>query len=384
MLGWVAGQIHIRVEGGALERLLNDCRKKQIPLAKIVPTELGFEGWIPTRRYTDLQHLVEKRQCRLEMLEQTRPLVNFDFLSKRWGLVAGPVILLCIIAGANNLVWAVRFDGLNVLQQQQVRQELYEQGIFEGAWMDKEDLEQAHNNMMQKGEYGWLTLNFYRGRLVVEKSDRIPAPFIEQEQVSDIVSIADGIITDINVRSGDILCLLGQQIAKGQLLVSGQYADRDGRMFSTQSKGEIFVQTKVEYQAEQPLEQTVLVPEKAVTSNRFLLAFGRRFALGKIHSPSKDDIVKTVKKPLLILGFALPATIEQQQIVHTKQQTVTFTQQQALELAKLSCRKQLEQDFPQAVIETESMQFGVENGTVKIKMEFIANVQAGKEVLGTE
>ena len=384
MLGWVAGQIHVRVEGGAPECLLNDCREKQIPLANIVPTELGFEGWIPTRRYNALNHLAQKRQCKLEILQQKAPLVNFNFLSKRWGLVIGPVILLCIIAGSNNLVWAVRFDGLNVLQQQQVRQELYEQGIFEGAWMDKERLEQAHTNMMKKGEYGWLTLNFYRGRLVVEKSDRIPAPMIEEEQVSDIVSIADGTITEINVRSGDILCLLGQQIAKGQLLVSGQYSDRDGRVFSTQSKGEIYVQTKVEYQAEQPLEQTVSLPDQTVTSNRFLLAFGQRFALGKIAPPAKGDVVKTIKKPLSILGFAFPATIEQQQIVHTKQQTVTLTQQQALELAKLSCRKQLEQDFPQSVIETEAIQSWVDGDVVKVKIEFVANVQAAKEVVGTE
>ena len=88
--------------------------------------------------------------------------------------------------------------------------------------------------------------------MVIEKSDQLEQPLVEAKDTSDLVSMVDGTITEIQVTGGDILCLVGQQIAKEQLLVSGNYLSQEGKAIHTRSKGKIYAQTKQTYHAQQP------------------------------------------------------------------------------------------------------------------------------------
>lgn len=380
MLGFLAGQIYFRAEGGTPEQLLNQCREKGIPLSDIKGVELGFEAKVPTRNYAALCKLAEKKQCHIFQLKQTKAVAPPRLFVMRPGLVVGPLLLLCIIAFSGNIIWAVRFDGVELPDVQSIRQQLYGQGIYEGAWMDEQKLQQVHQTLMQQGQYGWLALNFYRGRLVIEKSDQLEQPLVEAKDTSDLVSMVDGTITEIQVTGGDILCLVGQQIAKEQLLVSGNYLSQEGKAIHTRSKGKIYAQTKQTYHAQQPLQQEVEIPSSHTHTNVFMHFLGQRFSLGKIYKPTEQEQVTIRYSPLTILGFALPVTVERQQLMQAQQQSITLTQQQALELAKLSCRQQLEQDFPNCIVQAEGIQWEVKDGAIHLTMEFTAVVQAAKEV----
>ena len=190
-------------------------------------------------------------------------------------------------------------------------------------------------------------------------------------------------ITEVKVTSGDILCFTGQQIAKGQLLVSGRYTDRDGKVLTTRSQGEIYAQVQCSYQATQPLEQTVQLAHSTEIQNTAVIAFGKRILLNTPNTTATDQI-KEIQLPLTLFGFALPATLERQQITHTQPQTVTFTRQQALELAKMSCRNQLEREYPSALVQTEAVQTQVQEDGLVVNMTFTAIVQAGTETTVAE
>lgn len=384
MFGWLTGKIWFRAIGANTEQFLSVCIQKNLPIAEVTPIELGFEGWIPTRNYTTFCQIAEKNQCEIVVLQHKKGMARKSLFANRMGMIIGIFLMLFLIALSGNMIWAVRFDGFNILEQQQIRSQLYQNGICEGAWINREKLQQAHQLLMEQGEFGWLTLNFYRGRLVVEGSTEIQKPQIEGSAVSDLVSSADGMIVQINVTKGDILCFPGQQVVEGQLLVSGNYQDREGNVLQTRSKGEVYVRTNVTYYAEQPLEQSAIVAQRILHTNYFVNLLGQRFPLGKVYKATQNDVSKVSYSPFTILGFALPATLEKQQIVQTKQEQSTLTQQQAIELAKLNCRQQLEQEFPQAIIETEAVQWQLENGILKLKMEFNGLVQAAKEIPKTE
>ena len=373
----LTGKIYFHAQGAAPEKLLNECRRRQLPLSHLQAAEIGFTGCIAERYYAAFVQTAQKCGCEITVQTYKKPLLSADFFTKRWGRVCGVLLMLWVIAGCNRMVWAIRFDGLNIVQQQEIRRQLHENGICEGAWVDQQTLAAAHSAIMQQGDYGWLTLNFYRGRLIVEKSDEEKAPAIEESRPSDIYSAVDGVITEMKVTSGDVLCFQGQQIAKGQLLVSGRYTDRDGKVITAPSKGEIYAQVKCSYQASQPLEQTVQLAQSTEMQNTALFAFGKRIPLFSTESTVPTDIVKQSQVPLQIFGFALPATLERTQVTHTQNQTVTLTHQQAAELAKMSCRNQLEQDFPSALVQAEATQMQVEEGVVTLNVTFTAVVQAG-------
>ncbi len=380
MLGWLLGRVRFRAEGGDAERLLTACAGQGIPVSGVRATALGFTAWTPARCYRRLRPLARRSHTRVRLAKKQGLCFVLLRWRGRWGLVLGPLVLAAVLAFSGNVVWAIRFDGVPAAQQIQLRSQLLQAGIWEGAWLRPDSLDAARQELLaQNEEYSWLTLNFYRGRLVVEASQLRPAPELPQGQSCDLVSVADGVVLEVNIQSGQPLCSPGQTVAKGQQLAAGRYQDRDGRLFKVQSAGEVMAQVTFRCQAQQPMETTVALPQSGGRSGRRLLVLGQTIPLGPQPQAGPEEQASVTSRPLTILGFALPATLEETWVTGSVQQTVTFTEEQALELAKLACREQLLQQLPGAEIQSERVYSRLEQGKLQVEMELVAVAQIAQQ-----
>lgn len=380
MLGWLLGRVRFRAEGGDAEKLLTACAGQGIPVSGVRATALGFTAWTPARCYHRLRPLARRSHTRVRLAKKQGLCFVLLRWRGRWGLVLGPLVLAAVLAFSGNVVWAIRFDGLPAAQQIQLRSQLLQAGIWEGAWLRPDSLDAARQELLaQNEEYSWLTLNFYRGRLVVEASQLRPAPELPQGQSCDLVSVADGVVLEVNIQSGQPLCSPGQTVAKGQQLAAGRYQDRDGRLFEVQSAGEVMAQVTFRCQAQQPMETTVALPQSGGRRGRRLLVLGQTIPLGPQPQAGPEEQASVTSRPLTILGFALPATLEETWVTGSVQQTVTFTEEQALELAKLACREQLLQQLPGAEIQSERVYSRLEQGKLQVEMELVAVAQIAQQ-----
>lgn len=380
MLGWLLGRVRFRAEGGDAEKLLTACAGQGIPVSGVRATALGFTAWTPARCYHRLRPLARRSHTRVRLAKKQGLCFVLLRWRGRWGLVLGPLVLAAVLAFSGNVVWAIRFDGLPAAQQIQLRSQLLQAGIWEGAWLRPDSLDAARQELLaQNEEYSWLTLNFYRGRLVVEASQLRPAPELPQGRSCDLVSVADGVVLEVNIQSGQPLCSPGQTVAKGQQLAAGRYQDRDGRLFEVQSAGEVMAQVTFRCQAQQPMETTVALPQSGGRRGRRLLVLGQTIPLGPQPQAGPEEQASVTSRPLTILGFALPATLEETWVTGSVQQTVTFTEEQALELAKLACREQLLQQLPGAEIQSERVYSRLEQGKLQVEMELVAVTQIAQQ-----
>lgn len=380
MLGWLLGRVRFRAEGGDAEKLLTACAGQGIPVSGVRATALGFTAWTPARCYHRLRPLARRSHTRVRLAKKQGLCFVLLRWRGRWGLVLGPLVLAAVLAFSGNVVWAIRFDGLPAAQQIQLRSQLLQAGIWEGAWLRPDSLDAARQELLaQNEEYSWLTLNFYRGRLVVEASQLRPAPELPQGRSCDLVSAADGVVLEVNIQSGQPLCSPGQTVAKGQQLAAGRYQDRDGRLFEVQSAGEVMAQVTFRCQAQQPMETTVALPQSGGRRGRRLLVLGQTIPLGPQPQAGPEEQASVTSRPLTILGFALPATLEETWVTGSVQQTVTFTEEQALELAKLACREQLLQQLPGAEIQSERVYSRLEQGKLQVEMELVAVAQIAQQ-----
>lgn len=380
MLGWLLGRVRFRAEGGDAEKLLTACAGQGIPVSGVRATALGFTAWTPARCYHRLRPLARRSHTRVRLAKKQGLCFVLLRWRGRWGLVLGPLVLAAVLAFSGNVVWAIRFDGLPAAQQIQLRSQLLQAGIWEGAWLRPDSLDAARQELLaQNEEYSWLTLNFYRGRLVVEASQLRPAPELPQGRSCDLVSVADGVVLEVNIQSGQPLCSPGQTVAKGQQLAAGRYQDRDGRLFEVQSAGEVMAQVTFRCQAQQPMETTVALPQSGGRRGRRLLVLGQTIPLGPQPQAGPEEQASVTSRPLTILGFALPATLEETWVTGSVQQTVTFTEEQALELAKLACREQLLQQLPGAEIQSERVYSRLEQGKLQVEMELVAVAQIAQQ-----
>lgn len=380
MLGWLLGRVRFRAEGGNAENLLMACAGQGIPVSGVRATALGFTAWTPARCYHRLRPLARRSHTRVRLAKKQGLCFVLLRWRGRWGLVLGPLVLAAVLAFSGNVVWAIRFDGLPAAQQIQLRSQLLQAGIWEGAWLRPDSLDAARQELLaQNEEYSWLTLNFYRGRLVVEASQLRPAPELPQGRSCDLVSVTDGVVLEVNIQSGQPLCSPGQTVAKGQQLAAGRYQDRDGRLFEVQSAGEVMAQVTFRCQAQQPMETTVALPQSGGRRGRRLLVLGQTIPLGPQPQAGPEEQASVTSRPLTILGFALPATLEETWVTGSVQQTVTFTEEQALELAKLACREQLLQQLPGAEIQSERVYSRLEQGKLQVEMELVAVAQIAQQ-----
>ncbi len=186
MLGWLLGRVRFRAEGGDAEKLLTACAGQGIPVSGVRATALGFTAWTPARCYHRLRPLARRSHTRVRLAKKQGLCFVLLRWRGRWGLVLGPLVLAAVLAFSGNVVWAIRFDGLPAAQQIQLRSQLLQAGIWEGAWLRPDSLDAARQELLaQNEEYSWLTLNFYRGRLVVEASQLRPAPELPQGRSCD-------------------------------------------------------------------------------------------------------------------------------------------------------------------------------------------------------
>ena len=118
------------------------------------------------------------------------------------GLLAGAAAALLLLALSRQLVWNITFLNCTQAEQQQLRSQMYEHGIYEGPLWMPEIEKRCKRNVFSTDDYSWVTLNFVHGRLVAEKVDRTQQPQALEQQYCDFVAAEDGRITRLDVSGG--------------------------------------------------------------------------------------------------------------------------------------------------------------------------------------
>ena len=369
--------------GGCYERFVSQCTRQGIPLAAVRPVPGGVTGTVPARYYK--QAAAQARHCRTRLRVQRRQGLWFRLrrYQGRWGLLLGPLVFAAVFALMQQMVWAIRYDtALTATERSQIRQMLYSMDIYEGAFLTQTQVRQVEKQMLNQNEdLAWVSLNFSRGRLVVEAAPARQQPAVEGNESVDLTALTDGLILEMNVQEGFAAKHPGQTVAAGEVLVTAAKADRNGTLIPVHAKGTVLARFNRSYQCTQPLEYQAQLPTGKVWSQESLRAVGHELAL-PAQPAGENDRVSTSHHPLTILGFALPVTVEEQLVMERQTATVQLNEQQAQDKARLACLRQLYRDFPDARILQQAEECTVdETGvTVTVILQVEANIATARQM----
>ena len=371
--------VEFAASGGRGEKLITLCVRQGIPLYGVCPTADGFTARLPARRYRELSRLARRCGTRLRVRKRRGLWFRLRRYRGRWGLLLAPLVFAAAVHFLGQGVWAVRYDGLDAAARSRVEQLLYSMDICEGAVLTQEKLRLAEKRLMDEGaEFGWVSLNFEKGRLVVEASPALQKPAIEADDPVDLVAAADGILLEVNVQEGFAAKAVGQTVAAGDVLVSARKPDPYEQPVESHAKGTVVAAVKKTYQCEQPSTYEVQALTGSVQSSYRLRLFGRTLELGA-QLPEGEE-VRTVHRPLTLLGFALPATLEERYVAQKEARQFHLSPDGARQYARFACLAQLYAEFPDAEIIAESRQESWEGGTLTYTMtvDFKADIAREK------
>lgn len=377
-------QVRFSALGGYGEKLLTLCLQQGIPVARVKPVPGGFTASVPARYYKTVFKFAKRCRTRLRVIQKRGIYFRTKHYRGRWGLLIGPLVLLCAVHMFGKAVWAIRWDGATPLQQHEIGSLLYSMDIYEGAILNQEKIRLAEKHLLdQSNELGWVALNFEKGRLVVEMVAAREKPQIESNDTVSLVAAADGIILEANVQEGFLQKQVGQTVAKGEVLISSVLADRKGRNIYVHAKGTVIAEIKKQYKCRQPLSLSAQALTGEVTSQYTLRVGSLRLPLG----PTKqldEEKSKLRHEPLNVFGFALPATLEESYSAQLQQRDTTLSEQQALVYARYSCIQQMYSEFPGATVLTQSEQYDMDTETGELVYAVTLQIKANIAKLANE
>ncbi len=336
LTGWIRGKVLFSAEGGAYEKLLNRCNEMGLSLAGLHPTPIGVKGWMPARDYRQMHRAARHCHCRIRVVKKK----GLPFLLRRyrgrWGLVVGPALFATLCLRLFGLIWCVRYYEVPEKYQQEISRALSENGVLVGSRPTEESLRRARQVILMNSEdLADVSLNFVRGRLVVEVSERTAQPDPQRPAAGSIVAAKDGIIEEIEVRHGFAMVFKGQRVEEGELLVTGTYVDeKTGNIIITPAQGSVIARTETAYEITQPLQFTAQVPTGEVQNQYHLLIGGKRIPLGVYEDPPAGSEVETASEPLELFGFALPAMLEASSVYPTQEIEISLSAEQAEQRAR--------------------------------------------------
>lgn len=369
------GQVRFQALGGRYERFIGECTAEGIPVQKIRPCPGGITGCVAARRYRQLHPLARRNHVRLRVQKKRGLPFAARHVRGRWGLLVGPVAFCAAIVMMQQLVWSVQYVQMKPQQQIQVGQALCQMGLSPGAVADPDKVRAVQQRLaLERPELGWLSLNFIKGRLVVESAPALPVPAVEGNEPVRLIAAADGVVCETNVQEGWCDLRPGQTVAQGQVLVSPAKLDHQQQMISGHAKGRVIAQVKKTYECTQPRKYTVSVPSGQVQTIRSLHLAGLVLPMQRNVPPK--DVQRKAYRPLTFLGFSLPATVEESICVPVRLLPQELSEQAAREFADYACRQALRSEFPDAqllAVDTDET-MTQDACTLRMTVEFRANI----------
>ena len=347
--------VHFRAENGDTDSLLTEAARQGLHLSGVLPCPGGFTADCAAWRYRDLAAIARKKRVRLRIRKRRGVFFRFRPLLGRVGLFLGILLFVPLLLWMQGCVWSVHFKDLTVGQQTRAVRTLRETvGLMPGSRVSESLLTAGEYALLESGEFSWASLNFLDGRLVVEAAAATPVPKIASGTMQGIRARTAGTIADTNLISGTMLVLPGQTVDAGQELIGTSRSERDGTLIFQPASGSVRAQFEWEIAQEILLSQSGK-PFTGESRTSRTLCFGHhRWTLPSFSAflPRDSKTGSTVLRHVQpeLFGLPLPVLLEESTCYLQREQTLVYSEEEALALARLHSLQALYADFPDAEI----------------------------------
>ncbi|MBR0025874.1 MAG: sporulation protein YqfD, partial [Clostridia bacterium] len=221
----------IKVEGLALERLLNAALREGVRLSavrRLSPTELVAK--IRPKDLSLLRGIRRKYACRIRIVKKSGAVFAAGRLKMRKVLLFGWIPLLLAMFLLSRFVWFVEVTGCSRIPEEEVYALLEGLGIQPGiasAELDHYAISRALS--AQDARIAWAGTSRKGVVLTVSivEAEQIPSDLGEEEPCS-LYAAKDGVINSITALKGRSAVTAGQTVKKGDLLITGELTSEAG------------------------------------------------------------------------------------------------------------------------------------------------------------
>jgi similar to stage IV sporulation protein len=338
--------------------------------------------------FVKIKPIAKKTRTKVHVLKKRGLPFILRKLKRYFPLIILLVMAFCLLIYSNNFVWSIEYVGNLQISDDEMGDFITGEGIHYGIKKKAVDCDSVEKDIRKSfGNVIWTSVYFEGTKLFVNvKENDTPSVKVEEDGGADIVSDEDGVVVSMLVRNGVPLVKAGDEVVKGQVLVSGSvpiYND-DGEAVDYQlyrADGDILLQTQYEYKNTLNMTYPVINYTGGGTKSRFVQIWGYEFSSLEINKFFKEKrnmrYETTIHKsqlrlPLICSGnFYLPAYYGEIDRKEYYIQYRTYTEEEA--------KLKLTEDFEKNISSLEEKGIKIVEKSFKMvqnrnDMELIANL----------
>lgn len=252
---YLGGYLEVCLGGFSPERFLNLCMARQIRVWNLRFQDGRYFFFIPLGDFYKVRPLARKARARLRVTGRYGLPFFLHRNRNRKLFAAGVAGFFLVLFVMSRFIWNITLEGnyrfsddtlLHYLAQQEIRYGVRKRGI------DCESLEESIRSSFP--DIIWVSAQISGTRLMikVKENDGMRSIPVKDETPRNLVAEKDGVITRMIVRSGKAQVKPGDEVKRGQVLVSGIvpiYNDAEelvNRQY-VRAEADIYAQTQERY-----------------------------------------------------------------------------------------------------------------------------------------
>lgn len=313
------GSVLCEIRGAAPLRCLNALGEAGIEAKRAERAdEFTLRLTLDERDYSAATAIAARSQCELARISSRGGALLARRLRRRIALLTAAVVCFALLAAGSLFVWEIDISGCESVTEGEVRRALASAGVAEGSFWPAWDADAVKNHLLLEiPELAWAGVSVSGSRAEVRVRERIERPELASDGApGSITAAASGIIERMEVYEGAPAVSVGDAVAAGETLVSGEMASAVGDTRYVRARAAVTARTYVELTACAPLKYGRLL--EADTHSRWSLIIGSgrvNFFRGSSQTP--PGCGKIIEEyPLAWEGvFRLPVTLVRETVI---------------------------------------------------------------------
>ncbi len=325
-INFLRGSLRVEVTGAFPERFVNLCAQHGVAFWALEwpdATTLRLQAAGSERRR--LEQFARRVMCEITIQRREGLPYFLAGFRRRYALLVGLALSLCVVGVLSRFVLTVEVSGNRTIPTAAILEEMKRLGVRPGAYGPAINENQVCNEaLLRLKELAWISVNLHGTRAEVLVKERDPKPEIVDEGIpTHVVADASGIITHMEVLSGQPRFQEGDTVVAGEIVISGVidleeplYSPIDMGTLTVHAAGRVYARTWRTLSAVIPLEASVKEYTGAQTDRWSLLILGQRVQFYKNGGISYEryDKIKTNHTLTLPGARTMPLTLVRERI----------------------------------------------------------------------
>lgn len=351
---YIRGYVIIYVTGFSVERFINMAVNRGIFIWDVIPEKNRVIMKARVKNAEQLKECGIKTGCRFEVIGEYGFPVFLRRCASRKAYISGLLAFSVVMYIMSSFIWTVRVTGNERLSADDIIESCAERGIAPGRLKYGIDLyEVGESLMLEYKDIAWIAVDMKGTGVVVNIVETIPkTEYVEREKPTDVIADSDGVIVSIAVSAGTPVVGEGDEVKKGDLLISNAVPLKDGETQTGEmyvcASGEVYTEKKYELEGISSLNYNEKVFTEKVKTDYSVNVGEKNYNFIKPSDEKDYEIVSDDKLTFDIGDYKLPFEINKTVYGQVKTVKMKRTEEEARKLAE----KQLDDRITALTMET--------------------------------